>query len=168
MPRLEDLMCGHLAGKYRRTLQSDRRHLLEQFTLVQVARKVVGVGSVGTRAWVLLMAAADGAEPLFLQAKEAQPSVLADYCGHSQYTNQGERVVTGQHLMQAHSDIFLGWTRVPNPIDGVDRDFYVRQLRDWKFSAPIEQMIPSGMKVYASLCGWTLARAPSPLARDAD
>ena len=145
-------------GKYRRTLQSDRRHLLEQFTLVQVARKVVGVGSVGTRAWVLLMAAADGVEPLFLQAKEAQPSVLADYCGRSQYTNQGERVVTGQHLMQAHSDIFLGWTRAHGP-DGVDRDFYVRQLRDWKFSAPIEQMIPEGMTVYARLCGWTLARA---------
>ena len=146
-------------GKYRRTLQSDRRHLLEQFTLVQVARKVVGVGSVGTRAWVLLMDAADGVEPLFLQAKEAQPSVLAEYCGRSQYANQGERVVAGQHLMQAHSDIFLGWTRVPNPVDGVDRDFYVRQLRDWKFSAPIEQMIPPGMTFYARLCGWTLARA---------
>ncbi len=146
-------------GKYRRSLQSDRRHLLEQFTLVQVARKVVGVGSVGTRAWVLLMDACDGVEPLFLQAKEAQPSVLAEYCGRSQYTNQGERVVAGQHLMQAESDIFLGWTRVPNPLDGVDRDFYVRQLKDWKFSAPIEAMIPSGMTVYARLCGWTLARA---------
>ncbi len=145
-------------GKYRRTLQSDRRHLLEQFTLVQVARKVVGVGSVGTRAWILLMEAGDGAEPLFLQAKEAQPSVLADYCGRSQYANQGERVVAGQHLMQAESDIFLGWTHVPGP-DGVDRDFYVRQLKDWKFSFPIEQMIPSGMTVYARLCGWTLARA---------
>ena len=146
-------------GKYRRTLQSDRRHLLEQFTMVQVARKVVGVGSVGTRAWVLLMDAADGVEPLFLQAKEAQPSVLADYCGRSQYNNQGERVVAGQHLMQAQSDIFLGWTRVPNPADGLDRDFYVRQLRDWKFSVPIEQMVPAGMTVYARLCGWTLARA---------
>ena len=145
-------------GKYRRTLQSDRRHLLEQFTLVQVARKVVGVGSVGTRAWVLLMDACDGVEPLFLQAKEAQPSVLAEYCGRSQYNNQGERVVAGQHLMQAESDIFLGWTRVPGP-DKVDRDFYVRQLKDWKFSAPIEAMIPSGMTVYARLCGWALARA---------
>ena len=145
-------------GKYRRTLQSDRRHLLEQFTLVQVARKVVGVGSVGTRAWILLMDAGDGTEPLFLQAKEAQPSVLAEFCGRSQYTNQGERVVAGQHLMQAESDIFLGWTRVPGP-DKVNRDFYVRQLKDWKFSAPIEAMIPSGMTVYASLCGWTLARA---------
>jgi uncharacterized protein (DUF2252 family) len=146
-------------AKYRRTLQSDRRHLLEQFTLVQVARKVVGVGSVGTRAWVLLMDAGDGVEPLFLQAKEAQPSALADYCGRSQYNNQGERVVAGQHLQQAQSDIFLGWTRVSNPEDGVDRDFYVRQLRDWKFSAPIEAMIPQGMTFYARLCGWTLARA---------
>jgi uncharacterized protein (DUF2252 family) len=147
-----------VVGKYRRTLQSDRRHLLEQFTLVQLARKVVGVGSVGTRAWILLMDGGDGIEPLFLQAKEAQPSVLAEYCGRSKYSNEGERVVTGQHLMQAQSDIFLGWTRVPAP-DGVDRDFYVRQLRDWKFSMPIEQMIPSGLTVYAQLCGWTLARA---------
>ena len=147
-----------VVGKYRRTLQSDRRHLLEQFTLVQLARKVVGVGSVGTRAWILLMDGGDGIEPLFLQAKEAQPSVLAEYCGRSKYNNEGERVVTGQHLMQAQSDIFLGWTRVPAP-DGVDRDFYVRQLRDWKFSMPIEQMIPSGLRVYAQLCGWTLARA---------
>jgi uncharacterized protein (DUF2252 family) len=145
-------------GKYRRSLQSDRRHLLEQFTLVQMARKVVGVGSVGTRAWVLLMEAGDGNEPLFLQAKEAQPSVLAAYCGRSQYTNQGERVVAGQHLMQAQSDIFLGWTHTPGP-DQVDRDFYIRQLKDWKWSAPIEAMIPSGMAVYAGLCGWTLARA---------
>ena len=146
-------------GKYRRTLQSDRRHLLEEFAMVQVARKVVGVGSVGTRAWVVLMEAADGAEPLFLQAKEAQPSVLAEYCGRSQYNNQGERVVAGQHLMQAQSDIFLGWARVANPIDGADRDFYVRQLKDWKFSVPIELMLPEGMALYARLCGWTLARA---------
>ena len=145
-------------GKYGRTLQSDRRHLLEQFTMVQVARKVVGVGSVGTRAWIVLMDAGDGDEPLFLQAKEAQPSVLAEYAGRSRYANQGERVVAGQHLMQAQSDIFLGWTRVAAP-DGVDRDFYVRQLKDWKFSLPIEQMLPEGMTVYAGLCGWTLARA---------
>src|ERR1039457_1575141 len=142
-------------GKYRRSLQSDRRHLLEQFTLVQVARKVVGVGSVGTRAWILLMDAGDGIEPLFLQAKEAQPSVLAEYCGRSQYANQGERVVAGQHLDRAESDIFLGWTRITGP-DGIDRDFYVRQLKDWKFSMPIEAMIPAGMTAYARLCGWTL------------
>ena len=146
-------------GKYRRTLQSDRRHLLEQFTLVQVARKVVGVGSVGTRAWVVLMDAGDGVEPLFLQAKEAQVSVLADYAGRSKYANQGERVVAGQHLQQAQSDIFLGWTRITNPEDGVARDFYVRQLKDWKFSVPIEVMLPEGMAIYAGLCGWTLARA---------
>jgi uncharacterized protein (DUF2252 family) len=145
-------------GSYRRTLQSDRRYLLEQFTMVQAARKVVGVGSVGTRAWILLMDAGDGVEPLFLQAKEAQPSVLAEFCGQSEYANEGERVVAGQHLMQAESDIFLGWTRATGA-DQVDRDFYVRQLRDWKFSAPIEQMRPAGMRVYASLCGWTLARA---------
>ncbi|MBF9068552.1 DUF2252 domain-containing protein [Streptacidiphilus fuscans] len=143
---------------YRDTLQSDRRHLLDQFTLVQMARKVVGVGSVGTRAWIVLMDAEEGVDPLFLQAKEAQPSVLAEYAGRSRFGNEGERVVAGQHLMQAQSDIFLGWTRAAAP-DGVDRDFYVRQLRDWKFSAPIEMMIPSGMKVYGTLCGWTLARA---------
>jgi uncharacterized protein (DUF2252 family) len=146
-------------GKYRRSLQSDRRHLLQEFTLVQVARKVVGVGSVGTRAWVLLMDAADGVDPLFLQAKEAQPSVLAEYAGRSQYDNQGQRVVAGQRLQQAQSDIFLGWTRIANPAEGVDRDFYVRQLRDWKFSVPIEAMLPAGMTAYARLCGWTLARA---------
>src|SRR6476646_6879366 len=144
--------------QYRRSLQSDRRHLLEQFSMGQVARKVVGVGSVGTRAWILLMEADDGLEPLFLQAKEAQPSVLADYCGTSQYRNEGERVVAGQHLMQAQSDIFLGWTRATGP-DAVERDFYVRQLKDWKFAAPIELMKPEGMTVYAQLCGWTLARA---------
>ena len=151
-------LIREVMGKYQRTLQSDRKHLLEYFTLVQVARKVVGVGSVGTRAWIALMEGVDGTEPLFLQAKEAQPSVLAAWCGRSQYRNQGERVVAGQHLMQAESDIFLGWTHVVGP-DGVDRDYYVRQLKDWKFSAPIEQMIPSGMKVYARLCGWTLAHA---------
>ena len=148
----------HVLTKYGRSLQSDRRHLLEQFDMVRVARKVVGVGSVGTRAWVVLMEAGDGIEPLFLQAKEAQPSVLAEYCGRSKYNNEGERVVAGQHLMQAQSDIFLGWTRATGP-DGVDRDFYVRQLRDWKFSVPIEQMLPAGMGIYARLCGWTLARA---------
>jgi uncharacterized protein (DUF2252 family) len=143
---------------YRRSLQSDRRHMMEQFKLVQVARKVVGVGSVGTRAWIVLMDAADGDEPLFLQVKEAQPSVLTDRSGRSPYNNQGERVVAGQHLMQAQSDIFLGWTRITG-IDGVDRDFYVRQLRDWKFSMPIEQMLPTGLTIYAGLCGWTMARA---------
>jgi uncharacterized protein (DUF2252 family) len=145
-------------GKYQRTLQSDRKHLLEQFGLVQVARKVVGVGSVGTRCWIALMDAGDGTEPLFLQPKEAVASVLARYIGRSQYTNHGQRVVAGQLLMQAESDIFLGWTHVTGP-DGVDHDYYVRQLKDWKFSAPIEQMNPSGMAIYARMCGWSLARA---------
>jgi uncharacterized protein (DUF2252 family) len=147
-----------VVSKYGRSLQSDRRHLLSEFNLVHVARKVVGVGSVGTRAWVALMDAADGVEPLVLQAKEAQVSVLAEFAGRSQYSNEGERVVAGQHLMQAQSDIFLGWTRITGP-DGIDRDFYVRQLRDWKFSVPIEAMRPEGMTLYARLCGWTLARA---------
>ena len=152
-------LIREVLGKYQRTLQSDRKHLLEYFTLVQLARKVVGVGSVGTRAWIALMeGGGDENEPLFLQAKEAQPSVLAAFCGRSQYRNQGERVVAGQHLMQAESDIFLGWTRATGP-DGVDRDFYVRQLKDWKFSFPVEQALPSGMRIYATMCGWTLARA---------
>lgn len=149
---------GELITKYVRTLQSDRRHLVRQFSMVQMARKVVGVGSVGTRAWIILLEAGDGQEPLFLQAKEAQASVLSDYCGRSRYANEGQRVVAGQHLMQAASDIFLGWQRTTG-VDSIDRDFYVRQLRDWKLSVPTEQMIPSGMAVYAGLCGWTLARA---------
>ena len=144
--------------RYRNTLQPDRRHLLEQFELKLVARKVVGVGSVGTRAWVLLLEAGDGLDPLLLQGKEAQASVLADFCGHSKYANEGQRVVAGQHLMQAASDIFLGWDRVTGD-DATERDFYVRQLRDWKFSFPIEKMIPKGMAIYARLCAWTLARA---------
>ena len=146
------------SASYPHTLQSDRRHLVQQFELIHVARKVVGVGSVGTRAWILLLEAGDGQEPLFLQAKEAQDSVLADYCGRSEYDDQGQRVVAGQHLMQASSDIFLGWQQTTGP-DGVERDFYVRQLRDWKLSSPIERWRPQGMAVYAGLCGWTLARA---------
>ncbi|GIF78057.1 DUF2252 domain-containing protein [Asanoa siamensis] len=150
-------LIGGVVDSYQRSLPTDRRHLLRQFQLVQVARKVVGVGSVGTRAWIVLLETGDG-EPLFLQAKEAQKSVLAPYVGASRFRNQGERVVAGQHLMQALSDIFLGWTRVNAP-DGATRDFYVRQLRDWKFSAPIEQMRPEGLALYARMCGWTLARA---------
>ncbi len=147
-----------LLRSYRRTLQSDRRHLLKQFQFVSIARKVVGVGSVGTRAWVILMVGSDGQDPLLLQAKEAQLSVLAEFVGESRYVNQGERVVAGQHLMQASSDIFLGWDQVEG-IDGVLRDFYIRQLRDWKGSADTDQMTPQSMAVYGRLCGWTLARA---------
>jgi uncharacterized protein (DUF2252 family) len=147
-----------LLRSYRSTLQSDRQHLLEQFRFVSVARKVVGVGSVGTRAWVLLLVGSDGTDPLLLQAKEAQASVLEQFVGKSQYVNQGERVVAGQHLMQASSDIFLGWEHVTG-LDGLERDFYVRQLRDWKGSADTDQMVPKGMGIYGRLCGWTLARA---------
>ncbi len=148
-----------ILSQYRRTLSADRRHLIGQFRLAHVARKVVGVGSVGTRAWILLLEADDGREPLFLQAKEAQKSVLADYCGASRYRNEGQRVVAGQHLMQAASDIFLGWQHVDGGLDGSSRDFYVRQLRDMKFSAAIEQMLLPGLVAYAEICGWTLARA---------
>ena len=147
-----------LVRSYRDTLQSDRRHFLDQFRFVSIARKVVGVGSVGTRAWVILMVGSDGTEPLLLQAKEAQTSVLAEFVGASRYTNQGERVVAGQHLMQASSDILLGWDQVEG-IDGVQRDFYIRQLRDWKGSADTDRMTPQSMAVYGRLCGWTLARA---------
>jgi uncharacterized protein (DUF2252 family) len=147
-----------LVRKYRRSLQSDRRHLLERFAFVHMARKVVGVGSVGTRAFILLFDGGDGVDPLVLQAKEAQRSVLADYVGRSKYANEGERVVSGQHLMQAVSDIFLGWNRASGA-DGVQRDYYLRQLRDGKFSIPVEELLPPGMAVYARACGWTLARA---------
>ena len=147
-----------LLRSYRSTLQSDRQHLLSQFRFVNIARKVVGVGSVGTRAWVLLLVGSDGTDPLLLQAKEAQASVLEEFVGTSHYANHGERVVTGQHLMQASSDIFLGWERATG-LDGVERDFYVRQLRDWKGSADTDVMVPKGMAIYGRLCGWTLARA---------
>jgi uncharacterized protein (DUF2252 family) len=143
---------------YRRTLQHDRRHLLDQYRLVHAARKVVGVGSVGTRAWVLLLMDNDRAEPLLLQAKEAQPAVHARFAGRSVHTNQGQRVVVGQRLMQATSDIFLGWQRTTG-IDGVRRDFYVRQLSDWKASVSIEALTPPTLTAYGRMCAWTLARA---------
>jgi len=149
---------GSLIRSYRRTLQWDRRHLLEEFKLVQLARKVVGVGSVGTRAWILLFEGLDGGDPLFLQAKEAQASVLSGFVKSSGYKNQGERVVNGQHLMQASSDIFLGWQRTEGP-DGIERDFYVRQLRDGKGSAVVEGMLPDAMGFYGRICGEALARA---------
>ena len=150
---------AELLAKYRRTLDSDRRSLLDQYELIDVARKVVGVGSVGTRCWIVLMLGRDQSDPLFLQVKEAEKSVLAAFAGASKYTNQGQRVVAGQRLMQASSDIFLGWQRTEAGLDGRPRDFYVRQLRDWKFSVDITTMVPSGMRLYGELCGWTLARA---------
>ncbi len=143
---------------YRKTLETDRRHLLEQFRFVELARKVVGVGSVGTRAWIALMLGRDNTDPLFLQIKEAEASVLERFVGRSQYANHGQRVVAGQRLMQATSDIFLGWDRVTG-IDGQQRDFYFRQLRDWKGSVEIDTLLPEGLAIYARLCGWTLARA---------
>jgi hypothetical protein len=145
--------------QYRLSLQHDRRALLEQFQLTDFARKVVGVGSVGTRAWIGLFLGRDGTDPLFLQLKEAEPSVLEEHLGPSTFKNHGQRVVVGQRLMQATSDIFLGWIHVKAGMDGVARDFYGRQLKDWKGSAEIEQMVPDGMSAYGRLCGWTLARA---------
>ncbi len=144
---------------YRRTLETDRRHLLEEFRFVDLARKVVGVGSVGTRAWIALFLGLDGGDPLFLQIKEAQSSVVERFVGKSAYANAGQRVVAGQRLMQATSDIFLGWHRVGSGLDGVSRDYYIRQLKDWKYSFAIEGALPMGAAAYGKACGWTLARA---------
>ena len=143
---------------YRRTLTGDRRHLLERFRYVDSARKVVGVGSVGTRAWIVLMAGRDDDDPLFLQFKEAEPSVLEPFLGKSEFAQHGQRVVEGQRLMQSASDIMLGWFQTPGP-DGVTRDYYIRQLWDGKASALIETMGPRQLTAYAEICGWTLARA---------
>jgi uncharacterized protein (DUF2252 family) len=155
--QLDDYVHGVIRS-YRRSLQGDRRHLLERFRYVHAARKVVGVGSVGTRAWIVLLLGRDGEDPLLLQAKEAQPSVLEPFLGKSAFSNQGQRVVEGQRLSQAASDIMLGWIRTGG-VDGVKRDFYVRQLWDSKGSAIVEAMEPRTMRTYAALCGWTLARA---------
>jgi uncharacterized protein (DUF2252 family) len=148
-----------LLAKYQRTLGTDRRYLLQQYEFSDMARKVVGVGSVGTRCWIVLMLGRDDSDPLFLQVKEAEASVLSRFVGASKYANQGQRVVAGQRLMQAASDVFLGWQRIEAGLDGRARDFYVRQLRDWKFSIEIETLRPEGLKMYAAMCGWTLARA---------
>ena len=140
---------------YRATLQDDRRHLLERFEVIDFARKVVGVGSVGTRAFVVLLQGRDQEDPLFLQVKEATASVLEDHLPKSRYKQHGERVVQGQRMMQAASDIYLGWTK------GVDENrwLYWRQLRDMKGSADVELLKPFGLTFYARQCGWTLARA---------
>jgi Uncharacterized protein conserved in bacteria (DUF2252) len=147
-----------LVRSYRRTLTRERRHLLERFRYAHAARKVVGVGSVGTRAWVVLMLGNDDGDPLFLQCKEAQRSVLEPFLGPGEFTNHGQRVVEGQRLMQSASDIMLGWVRTTG-IDGVERDFYIRQLWDGKGAAIIEAMNPVALTEYARVCGWTLARA---------
>jgi len=149
---------ARLVAAYRATLPADRRVLLDRFRFVDMAHKVVGVGSVGTRAWILLMLGRDDEDPLFLQCKEAQASVLAPYAGASRFANQGRRVVEGQRLMQAASDIFLGWIRTTG-LDGRERDFYVRQLWDWKVSADVAAMEPETLALYGQLCGATLARA---------
>jgi uncharacterized protein (DUF2252 family) len=148
-----------LIRTYRRTLETDRRHLLEAYRFVDVARKVVGVGSVGTRAWIALFLGVDNQDPLFLQMKEAQRSVLEQFVGKSEYNNCGQRVVAGQRLMQATSDIFLGWQHTTAGLDGQERDFYVRQLKDWKGSFTFEAARPPGAAAYGRMCGWTLARA---------
>jgi uncharacterized protein (DUF2252 family) len=156
--RLEGVIHG-LLREYRRTLQADRRHLLEEFRMVDLARKVVGVGSVGTRCWILLLLGRDGDDPLFLQIKEAQASVLEPYLGKSEFENHGERVVAGQRLMQSTSDIFLGWLRSTETLDGAERDFFVRQLWDWKTSADLDTVLPEGLELYGEVCGSLLARA---------
>ena len=147
-----------LVESYRSSLAGNLRHLFDRYQYADAARKVVGVGSVGTRAWVVLLLGRDGDDPLFLQAKEATKSLLEPFVGKSEFKNQGRRVVEGQRLMQAASDIFLGWLRTDD-IDGQGRDFYVRQLWDWKGSADVATMRRSDLAPYARLCAWTLARA---------
>ena len=157
--RLDDFIRGVIRS-YRRTLTADRRRLLERFRYVHAARKVVGVGSVGTRVWIMLLLGRDASDPLFLQFKEAEASVLEPFLGKSRFTNHGQRVVEGQRLMQAASDIMLGWVRVTDT-EGVDRHSYIRQLWDKKGSAQIEAMDPKAMTFYAEVCGQALARAHS-------
>jgi uncharacterized protein (DUF2252 family) len=160
-PEREELLreLRGLLHAFRDSLDHDRRTLLEQFRLVDFARKVVGVGSVGTRAWIALLLGHDDNDPLFLQMKQAEGSVLEEPLGASEFENHAQRVVAGQRRMQATSDIFLGWVRAESPVDGQLRDFYGRQLKDWKGSVEIDQMSPRAMAIYGKLCGWTLARA---------
>ena len=152
-------MIHELFREYRETLQDDRRHLLEEYRMVDLARKVVGVGSVGTRCWIVLLLGRDGDDPLFLQIKEAQESVLEPYLGQGEYENHGQRVVAGQQLMQATSDIFLGWLHSKETLDGAERDFFVRQLWDWKTSVDLDTILPEGLELYGEVCGFLLARA---------
>jgi uncharacterized protein (DUF2252 family) len=170
---VEDLLEGHpdreehlraIFRSYRHSLPPDRRRLLEGFRYAHLARKVVGVGSVGMRSWVMLLLGRDDQDALFLQLKEAGPSVLEPFLGGAEQSNGAERVVLGQRLAQAASDIFLGWTRVEDE-QGNPRDFYVRQLRDWKMSIDVETIGARGLSTYAHWCAWSLARAH---ARSAD
>lgn len=156
--RRHERQLDSLIAAYLTSLQSSRRTLVARFRYVEMARNVVGVGSVGTRAWIVLLVGRDDEDPLLMQVKEAQPSVLEPYLAASEYSNAGERVVTGQRLMQTASDILLGWVRSAGP-DGQECDYYVRQLRDWKGSATVEAMRPAMMAAYASACGRVLARA---------
>jgi uncharacterized protein (DUF2252 family) len=164
---IEDLLDGHkdreehlrnIFRTYRKSLPAERRRLVEGFRYADLARKVVGVGSVGTRTWILLLLGRDAQDPLFLQLKEAGPSVLEPFLGRGEHSNEGHRVVEGQRLSQAASDIFLGWTRVEDE-QGDSRDYYVRQLRDWKMSIDVERILPRGLSTYAGWCAWSLARA---------
>jgi len=155
----EEETVHRFVHNYRSQMRGDRQRLLESYRFVHLARKVVGVGSVGTRTWILLLLGRDETDPLFLQVKEANASVLEPYLGKSVYANHGRRVVEGQWLMQASSDIFLGWDHVESGIDGRSHDFYVRQLWDWKISLDVETIEPEAMMVYVQMCAWTLARA---------
>jgi uncharacterized protein (DUF2252 family) len=152
-----ETLIKKLLSSYRRTL-GRHHHPLEEFRFVHAARKVVGVGSVGTRCYILLLVGRDSKDPLFLQAKEAQASVLERHLGPSSHHHHGERVVSGQHVMQAASDIFLGWQSIKGP-DGDTRDYYVRQFHDWKGSAEVETLRVPGAMLYSRICGATLARA---------
>jgi uncharacterized protein (DUF2252 family) len=143
--------------RYRRTLPHDRRTLLDGFRYVDLARRVVGIGAVGTRCWLLLLLGRDERDPLFLQIKEAEASVLEPLLGRSRFANHGQRVVEGQRLLQASSDIFLGWIQAESEVGS--RDYYVRQLWDWKGSVDVETILPRGLAQYGAACGWTLARA---------
>lgn len=156
--RLADAL-REIFESYRKTLVVDRRRLLDRFRYAHVARKVVGIGSVGVQAWIVLLLGRDDDDPLFLQLKEAHPSVLEPFLGRQEFDNQGQRVVEGQRLTQAARDVLLGWTRAPD-IDGdVERDYYVRQLWDGKVSANVEAMDAKAMTLYAEVCGRTLAHA---------
>lgn len=153
---IDDLQAflTRVLAEYRQTLPLDRQHLISQYTFVDLARKVVGVGSVGTRAWILLMRGVDDGDPLILQAKEATASVLEAHTAPSVFASHGERVVQGQRLMQAHGDLLLGWHHAPpRP------HYYVRQLRDWKGSLVVDALDPQSLGLYAERCAWTLARA---------
>jgi hypothetical protein len=155
--RDEGAYIRELLEEYSTSLDPDRRYLFHTYRFVDMARKVVGVGSVGTRAWVFLLVGREGKDPLVLQAKQAQASVLEPYLGASEFENQGERVVRGQWISQAANDIFLGWQRSEG-LDGNEHDFYVRQLWDWKASADLSRLTESGLHAYTRACGWSLAR----------